>query len=51
MLTISPMMDYNAQPNATSLNQTVITDNVASGGAGGAVYVENLNILTVICDE
>ena len=31
-------------------NSTVLSGNRAVGGAGGAIYVENLNITTIVCD-
>ena len=57
-LTISPIYALNntgASPVPASGwsydNSTVITGNTALGGAGGAVYVENLNITTIVCLE
>ena len=31
-------------------HSTVLSGNRAVGGAGGAIYVENLNITTIVCD-
>ena len=31
-------------------NSTVLSGNRAVGGAGGAIYVENLKIATIVCD-
>jgi hypothetical protein len=43
-------LDLYSYSDFSVYNETIIRDNTAVGGAGGAIYLQNSGLVKIICD-